>query len=55
MRNSQACGDRSAWAKPGGRTPRCYFGDVTGMVPPNLHPNPVRSQWPPPPNCALTV
>lgn len=45
------CGDWSAWAKPGGKSPRCYFRDVTGAIPPNLHPNPVRHAWPDPPPC----
>ena len=33
MRNGHRCGGRSAYSKPGGRTPICYAEDVTeGMV-----------------------
>ena len=53
MRNGALCGDRSAWAKPGGKTPRCYFVDVDGTLPANQHPNPVRERWPSPPPCVL--
>lgn len=52
MRNGAACGNRAAWAKPDGRTPKCYFQDVDGVFPPNRAPNPVRQSWPePPPAC----
>lgn len=30
MRNGRQCGDRSAWSKPAGRAPRCFFGDFDG-------------------------
>jgi hypothetical protein len=53
MRNGRMCGDRSAWAKPGGKAPRCYFVDVDGTLPANQRPNPVRERWPSPPPCAL--
>lgn len=53
MRNGRLCGDRSAWARPGGREPRCYFEDVDGTLPPNRHPNPTRQRWPAPPPCAV--
>lgn len=52
MRNGAMCGNRSAWAKPAGRAPRCYFGDVDGTTPPNLRPNPTRQAWPAPPPCS---
>lgn len=29
MRNGQACGNRSAWAKPGGARPLCFAKDIT--------------------------
>jgi hypothetical protein len=51
MRDGRACGNRSAWAKPGGRAPRCYFEDVTGEFPPNPRGAKVRDSWPPPPPC----
>lgn len=51
MRNGALCGNRSAWAKPGGRSPRCYFQDVTGEFPPNERPNAIRQSWPSPPPC----
>lgn len=52
--NGQACGNRSAWAKPDGLAPRCYFADVTGDRPPNKRPHPVRQAWPDPPPCTPT-
>lgn len=51
LRNGRMCGDLSAWAKPDGRAPRCYFSDVTGERPPNRRPNPIRRSWPDPPPC----
>jgi hypothetical protein len=53
-RNGQACGNLSAWAKPDGTAPRCYFSDVTGERPPNKRPNAVRQSWPDPPPCSPT-
>jgi hypothetical protein len=50
-RRGSMCGNLSAWAKPGGRAPRCYFGDVDGSIPPNQRPNPTRQNWPEPPPC----
>lgn len=33
MRNGSQCGKRSAWSKPGGRSPLCYPTDISdGMV-----------------------
>lgn len=54
MRNGAACGNKSAWAKPNGRAPRCYFEDVDGTLPPNQSPNPTRQHWPEPPPCRAT-
>ena len=54
MRNGRACGDWSAWAKPNGRAPRCYFEDVDGTFQPNRAPNPTRERWPDPPPCDVT-
>ncbi len=54
MRDGHPCGNLSAWAKPGGKAPRCYLQDVDGTLQPNLHPNPVRERWPEPPPCNLT-
>ncbi len=51
LRHGQACGNRSAWAKPDGLAPRCYFSDVTGEQAPNKRPKPVRQVWPEPPPC----
>ncbi len=45
------CGNLSAWAKPEGKMPRCYFEDVDGTLPPNRKPNPMRQRWPDPPPC----
>ena len=50
-RAGRACGDWSAWAKPGGRVPRCYFEDVTGAMRPNPRGGKVRGTWPEPPAC----
>lgn len=52
MRNGILCGNRSAWAKPDGARPRCYFDDADGTTPPNRRPNPTRQTWPDPPPCA---
>jgi hypothetical protein len=54
-RGGAMCGNRSAWAKPDGARPRCYFGDVDGSTPPNRRPNPPRQSWPDPPPCAPTT
>jgi hypothetical protein len=50
-RKGAECGHWAAWAKPNGRAPRCYFGDVDGTIPPNLAPHPTRKKWPDPPPC----
>lgn len=54
MRGGAMCGDRSAWSKPDGQAPRCYFGDVDGTRPPNRRPNVTRRTWPAPPPCSPT-
>jgi hypothetical protein len=50
-RTGRGCGNLSAWAKPEGKIPRCYFEDVDGTLPPNRRPNPTRQRWPDPPPC----
>lgn len=32
MKNGAACGNRSAWAKPGGAKPLCFATDVTPLM-----------------------
>lgn len=32
MRNGRACGDRSAWSKPGGAKPLCFPTDITAEM-----------------------
>lgn len=32
MRNGRSCGGRSAYSKPGGRSPLCYPKDVTDQM-----------------------
>jgi hypothetical protein len=53
-RRGGLCGDLSAWAKPNGKAPRCYFEDLDGTFPPNKAPHPTREQWPAPPPCDLS-
>jgi hypothetical protein len=38
IRSGASCGDRSTWAKPNGRAPRCYSEDVEGTYTPNRAP-----------------
>lgn len=32
MRNGRVCGERSAYSRPGGRSPICYRSDVTTVM-----------------------
>jgi hypothetical protein len=51
-RRGKQCGRLSAWSKPAGRAPRCYFEDFDGTYPPNPKGGKIRESWPPPPDCA---
>ena len=47
LASGKQCGNGAAWAKPDGRVPRCYFGDVTGERPPNRRPSTSRLKYRP--------
>lgn len=49
------CADWSAWSKPAGQAPRCYFEDVTGELQPVRRGQPTRHTWPDPPPCILPM
>lgn len=54
MRNGATCNGRSAWSKPSGERPHCYFGDFDGTYKPLLRGDPARNFSPPPPPCAVS-
>ena len=54
-RAGRPCGNLSAWSKPGGSAPRCYFEDFDGTSPPLARGQPRRVTAPPPPACPSPV